>query len=771
MITMRLISETLLEAPRRSNPIPNAAGTLAVYTQSTYSFRSQTEKKEIRVVNLSTGRSWCVTENPNARSPQWVSKSDQIIWLEWLESGNTDLMVDDAKGTITEIYKAGTVPGQAFDLKVTGQLPFREDNDNELAFAISGRANPDGSLVNPRQIAESTGHSTGRFYSTLPVRDECSYASELRNSIWYGYLRRGPEAGSRYSISGISNLMIFAGLEGLESPMSPLGGEESSREFEICPFAVVFITRDKEVNNATHTACSCYVQPVERWDQQNRDPIYPARRYRGLGGAISLVTVDKSDENRPIAFISQKRDGHTADKYRIMYIPLALFENVYEIFASADGNGLWDLSPCAISFGNNGTLLIQAEQNGRMMLYHLGLRDFERLRPAALSLVDPWGFGSITHVTPVRSDSSKILITQSSLVETPTWNIFNLAAPTESPKVLSASRPMDLGLSKAQVNSIWFDSSGNRRIHAWVIKPSKFDPQQRYPLAFFIHGGPHSAWNNQWSVQWNLALFAEHGFVIVAPNPAGSSGFGQAFKDSSQYSWGGLPYTDLERCFEYLQQKESLQYIDTARSVAVGIGYGGYMVNWIQGHELGRKFKALVTHDGIFSMTSQLASNRQHFISEIGGPIWETPVVAMIHDFAVTENWVVFPIIPQVCDIERMKQGGEHWQWSPGTPLYLGVLPRHGAKSTDVKWFHYKNCFPGHTSNAYEDESENLIIDLGLSDKNVFFWWPDAQGNAPESSIHSQLVRFTIDPRSEDLQLGEPRVLQGDNSEFYRIDD
>jgi hypothetical protein len=164
--------------------------------------------------------------------------------------------------------------------------------------------------------------------------------------------------------------------------------------------------------------------------------------------------VDKSDENRPIAFISQKRDGHTADKYRIMYIPLPLFENVYEIFASADGNGLWDLSPCAISFGNNGTLLIQAEQNGRMMLYHLRLRDFEGLRPAALSLVDPWGFGSITHVTPVRWDSSKILITQSSLVETPTWNIFNLAVPTESPKVLSASRTMDLGLSKAQVNSI-----------------------------------------------------------------------------------------------------------------------------------------------------------------------------------------------------------------------------------------------------------------------------------------------------------------------------
>ncbi|KAJ5437919.1 uncharacterized protein N7458_008917 [Penicillium daleae] len=125
-----------------------------------------------------------------------------------------------------------------------------------------------------------------------------------------------------------------------------------------------------------------------------------------------------------------------------------------------------------------------------------------------------------------------------------------------------------------------------------------------------------------------------------------------------------------------------------------------------------------------------------------------------------------------VCDVERMKQGGEHWQWSPETPFYLGVLPRRGAKPTDVKWFEYKNSFPGHTVNAYEDKNGNISLDLGLSDKNVFFWWPDAQGNAPEpSSILSQLVRFTFDPTSKELNLPSPQLLQKDNTEFYRIDD
>jgi hypothetical protein len=85
-------------------------------------------------------------------------------------------------------------------------------------------------------------------------------------------------------------------------------------------------------------------------------------------------------------------------------------------------------------------LLIQAELNGRIMLYHLELgRHYDQLRAEALRFVDPCGFGSIVHATPVRLNSSRILITHSSLVETPTWNIFDLAAPTENPKMSTMS--------------------------------------------------------------------------------------------------------------------------------------------------------------------------------------------------------------------------------------------------------------------------------------------------------------------------------------------
>ncbi|KAB5542481.1 carotenoid oxygenase [Coniochaeta sp. 2T2.1] len=151
-----------------------------------------------------------------------------------------------------------------------------------------------------------------------------------------------------------------------------------------------------------------------------------------------------------------------------------------------------------------------------------------------------------------------------------------------------------------------------------------------------------------------------------------------------------------------------------------------------------------------------------------------SPVVGMIHDFAVTKNWVVFPMIPQVCDIERMKAGGEHWQWSPETPFYIGVIPREGAKPDDVKWFRHPNCFPSHSSNAYEDADGNILFDLGISEQNTFFWWPDAEGKAPSpETLSSCLKRITIDPRSADLDIkpSQVRTLEQNNSEFYRLDD
>lgn len=88
------------------------------------------------------------------------------------------------------------------------------------------------------------------------------------------------------------------------------------------------------------------------------------------------------------------------------------------------------------------------------------------------------------------------------------------------------------------------------------------------------------------------------------------------------------------------------------------------------------------------------------------------------------------------------------------------------------QWFRAPNVFPGHVANAFETAEGKIHIDLSVSDKNVFFWWPDAQGNAPNPrEIKATFNRYAIDPQATDLELSSPQELQSDDCEFYRIDD
>ena len=112
-----------------------------------------------------------------------------------------------------------------------------------------------------------------------------------------------------------------------------------------------------------------------------------------------------------------------------------------------------------------------------------------------------------------------------------------------------------------------------------------------------------------------------------------------ALQNGIKEIWGGRPYIDLVKGFEYIEA--NLPYVDTSRAVALGASYGGFMINWIQGHDLGRKFKALVTHDGVFCTLNQYASEELFFpLHDFGGTLWENRAGYEKWDpSAHTANW------------------------------------------------------------------------------------------------------------------------------------
>ena len=108
-----------------------------------------------------------------------------------------------------------------------------------------------------------------------------------------------------------------------------------------------------------------------------------------------------------------------------------------------------------------------------------------------------------------------------------------------------------------------------QKIQYWLIKPPDFDASKTYPVVFLIHGGPQGAWEDAWSSRWNPSLWAAQGWIVVAPNPRGSTGFGQTFVDEISGDWGGKCYRDLMAGADYLE-KLPLDKISDSWVVRIG---------------------------------------------------------------------------------------------------------------------------------------------------------------------------------------------------------
>jgi dipeptidyl aminopeptidase/acylaminoacyl peptidase len=243
----------------------------------------------------------------------------------------------------------------------------------------------------------------------------------------------------------------------------------------------------------------------------------------------------------------------------------------------------WDLVPESFEYApHGGSLFVTADNCGRFSLFELELR--HGVRPRLLSEQ-----GSVRgHYSFVDAQGRcKLLVSASSHVETSCYTIHDTAEGTKPVVVSPATRHgQKMGLSPDQVSEVWFEGSEDTCVQAWMLKPSNFDDKKKWPLVLMIHGGPESAWHDEWSMRWNAALWAEQGYVVVQPNIAGSTGFGVPFTNGKNNQWGGRPYQDLVKCMEHLSTVPS---IDMDRAVVAGASYGGYMVNWILGQPLAKK--------------------------------------------------------------------------------------------------------------------------------------------------------------------------------------
>ncbi|EME38433.1 hypothetical protein DOTSEDRAFT_92472 [Dothistroma septosporum NZE10] len=614
---MKFTPKVLLSAPRRSAGVPNASGTKVLYTVSTYSFETHDKTVALRVLDVDSGESHELAKNDEISDLNWLDE-DEFACLQAEKHGSTSLYVASVAKVIKKSkfgeshYIAGTIEGPAGNLKVK-KLPGGDD----FAVVVSAQANPDGTLFDPNNSKKT--RATGQLHTGLFVRHWDTYEPKQRNALFYGKLSK--EAG-KYKLSELNNALTDTGLE---SPMRPFGGIDN---FDLSAGRIAFVAKDPDLNPALSTKSNVHIISIDSWSSDRRSVIRVS--IPDFEGASSSPAF--SPDGSTLAFLSMKTGGYEADRNEIflLHLPASVSKSSdtspAKISVQKDGED-WNRSPQSIVFSTDGrSLLVTAEDVGAGKVFSISGIHFNRtIRPLTQH-------GTISNVRPLAG--GKLFVSGSSIIENSFYAIVDPLIPDGRLDSLitwtntNSGAGSKFGLHSKQVASIWTPASNpevNKEVHSIVVKPSDFDSSKKYPVAYVIHGGPQSAWGDSWSTRWNPAVFAEQGYIVLCPNPTGSTGYGQAFTDAIRRNWGGDPYQDIVNVFEWVGQ--NMPEADNDRAVALGASYGGYMMNWIQGHDLGRKFKALVCHDGITSFAGgMLATEELYFpFYDLGGTPWFDP--------------------------------------------------------------------------------------------------------------------------------------------------
>jgi len=193
------------------------------------------------------------------------------------------------------------------------------------------------------------------------------------------------------------------------------------------------------------------------------------------------------------------------------------------------------------------------------------------------------------------ADRSKFAL----LISTPTriGDLFWLEKAGAAPKQLThINDDLFSKLNLTEPEDVWYTSFDGKKIQTWVQKPPDFDPNKKYPLILNIHGGPHAAYGYIFDheFQW----MAAKGYVVLYPNPRGSTTYGQDFGNIIQHKYPGDDHKDLMAGVDELIRRG---YIDETKLGVTGGSGGGLLTNWAVGHT--DRFKAAVSQRDISSWT------------------------------------------------------------------------------------------------------------------------------------------------------------------------
>ncbi|MBM3784990.1 MAG: S9 family peptidase [Acidobacteria bacterium] len=554
--------QTMMRIQRISDPQLSPDGQIVAFTVQRVDLDANTKTNQIHVVPLAGGAPRALTVAGSNDRPRWSPDSKQIAFVSDRSGGSQIWMMNADGSGQRQVTKIAT--------EASGVTYF---NDGKRLLFLSD-VYPDCSdeACNERELRnDKDAKSKARVYTGLLYRHWNQWQSRRRSHLMMLTLDGG---AIRDLTPGRFDVPTFS-----------LGGQDG---YAVSPDGKeVCYVMNGENDQATSTNSELWTVSPESGE--------PRKITVTAGADVGPVY---SPDGQYIAWRGQKIAGYESDRWRLFLINRAsgTVRDLTETLDRPVQSIAWSPDSTRVFF--------TVEDRGRQGIQMFAING----TGGARSIIS----GSATYDDVQLTPDGKTML----------YTMQSGSKPVEIFRVNSGQQPVPLtkindavlgGLDLPAFEDLNVAGAENGKVHSFVLKPHNFDAKQKYPVLFFIHGGPQGAWHEAWSYRWNPQIFAAAGFVVVMPNPRGSTGYGQKFTDDINNDWGGKVYEDLMATVDHVSQQP---WADADRFAAAGGSYGGYMVNWMLGHT--QRFKAFVSHAGVFDLRSMAGETE-----ELWFPMWE----------------------------------------------------------------------------------------------------------------------------------------------------
>src|SRR5215510_1603169 len=576
----RLTIDELLKVRRVSDPQISSKGDLVAFTITDMDQAANKGTTQIYLVPLGGGEVRQLTNDEHSSaSPRWSPDGEKLAFISARDGDDQIWTIDVSSGALKKVTSISTGAGD----------PVWSPDGRWLAFVSDIYPECHDDACNKRR-AEQVAQNKVKAH----VADRLLYRHW---KAWKNGMR--------------THVFVVSSAGGEARDMSPgdydappfsLGGP-TDYGFSPDSSELAFVSNHDKVE-ATSTNADVWLVSVKGGTAKNI-----TAGNHGYDGSPQY-----SPDGKYIAYRSQVTPSYESDRFRLMLydrktgraqsITESLDSNVDEFTFTPDGKIIY----------------LTAEERSRVPIYTVAVSG----GPIKKVVADGGGANGDVHLT---KDGSTLVFSRSSM--TKPSEIYRANADGSAVKALTTTNDNFISAFnlKPAEEVTWTGGLG-AKVAGWIVKPPDFNPRRKYPLVVLIHGGPQGAWNDNWGYRWNPQIYANNGYVAFLPNPRGSTGYGQKFVAEISGDWGGKVFTDISNGVAMVA---NFPYIDKNRIGAAGASYGGYMVNWIEGHNDDPRFryKVLVSHDGVYNLTSMYGATEELWFPEweFKGTPWTNPAM------------------------------------------------------------------------------------------------------------------------------------------------